>query len=100
VCFVLQRKGAKGKKGSGRRDHDKLAKQELRMIKNRESAARSRMRRQQHTAQLEQENEELKGQVARLQEQVCARHTVLAWCLPCAGACSAPQNTGQALACA
>lgn len=40
------------------------------MIKNRESAARSRMRRQQHTAQLEQENEELKGQVARLQEQV------------------------------
>lgn len=67
----LQRKG-KGKKGAGRRDIDKLAKQEQRMIKNRESAARSRLRRQQHTAQLEQANEELKGQVAALTEKVCA----------------------------
>jgi cell division protein FtsB len=44
-----------------------MAKQELRMMKNRESAARSRARRQQHTVQLEQENEDLRAQVQDLQ---------------------------------
>lgn len=69
-----QRKvGAKGRKGAGHRDLDNLAKQEQRMLKNRESAARSRLRRQQHTAQLEQENEELRAQVELLNQQVC-------WC--------------------
>jgi hypothetical protein len=39
---------------------DKLAKQEKRMLKNRESAARSRLRRQQFTEGLERENANLK----------------------------------------
>lgn len=65
--------GVKARKGAGRRNVDKLAKQEQRMLKNRESAARSRLRRQQHTAQLGQENEELRAQVELLNQQVC-------WC--------------------
>lgn len=63
AASVLQRKGPKGK----RTGLDKMAKQELRMMKNRESAARSRARRQQHTVQLEQENEDLRAQVQDLQ---------------------------------
>jgi hypothetical protein len=47
-----------------------MAKQELRMMKNRESAARSRLRRQQHTAQLEQENEQLQAEIDSLKAQV------------------------------
>jgi hypothetical protein len=58
---------------------DKMAKQEQRMNKNRESAARSRLRRQQHTAQLEQENEELRAQVEMLNQQVCALGVLQAW---------------------
>lgn len=40
------------------------------MIKNRESAARSRLKRQLHTTQLEQENQQLQAQVASLTAQV------------------------------
>jgi hypothetical protein len=50
---------------------ERLAKQEKRMIKNRESAARSRLRRQQHTEALEEQNAGLKAEVATLHTQVC-----------------------------
>lgn len=86
MSITLQRKGAnKAKKGSARRDLDKLAKQEQRMIKNRESAARSRLRRQQHTADLEQENEALRCQVADLTTQV----RLQAASQPCVPSCMA-----------
>ncbi|WIA31815.1 hypothetical protein OEZ86_002682 [Tetradesmus obliquus] len=49
---------------------DRLAKQEKRMIKNRESAARSRLRRQQHTEALEEQNAGLRAELAALHSQV------------------------------
>jgi hypothetical protein len=52
---------------------ERLAKQEKRMIKNRESAARSRLRRQQHTEALEEQNAGLRAELAALHTQVgCA----------------------------
>lgn len=49
---------------------ERLAKQEKRMLKNRESAARSRLRRQQHAEQLEEQNKHLEAEVATLHSQV------------------------------
>jgi hypothetical protein len=63
-------KGKAGKKRSSR-EADKCARQELRMIKNRESAARSRLRRQQHIQELEEENALLRGQLETAEAQVC-----------------------------
>jgi hypothetical protein len=51
---------------------ERLAKQEKRMIKNRESAARSRLRRQQHTEALEEQNAGLKAELGALHTQVGA----------------------------
>lgn len=48
------------------------------MIKNRESAARSRLRRQQHTEALEEQNAGLRAELAALHSQVGGRA-----CLPC-----------------
>ncbi|KAF6256754.1 hypothetical protein COO60DRAFT_1702216 [Scenedesmus sp. NREL 46B-D3] len=80
---------------------DRLAKQEKRMIKNRESAARSRMRRQQHAEALEEQNAGLQADVAALHTQVAmlqARVNELEWQLQVANAAaggSSRPSTGQ-----
>lgn len=82
IPAILQQKKAKtAKRGSKySRDLDKLSKQEQRMMKNRESAARSRQRRQQHTTELEETNAQLLAEVASLRVQVCVRVRVCVQC--------------------
>jgi cell division protein FtsB len=57
------------------------------MIKNRESAARSRLKRQQHTTQLEQENAQLRSQVAALTAQVITLKYKGGWMGGCVTVC-------------
>lgn len=63
---------ARGKRKQPEPQDDKVARIQKRMVKNRESAARSRARKQAYTSELEQEVAQLKQQNKKILEKVIA----------------------------